>query len=87
MIIFNIFLHQTHKNRLEEVKKYWAKVTNFPINNFETVYWKKNKLDTNRKNTGEKYYGVLKIKVKRSSDLVRKTAGWAEGIFEKIICK
>jgi len=87
MIIFNIFLHQTHKNRLEEVKKYWAKVTNFPINNFETVYWKKNKLDTNRKNTGEKYYGVLKIKVKRSSDLVRKTAGWAEGILKNKICK
>ena len=87
MIIFNIFLHQTHKNRMEEVKKYWAKVTGFPIDKFETIYWKKNKLETNRKNTGEKYYGVLKIKVKRSSDLVRKTAGWSEGIFEKIICK
>ena len=87
MIIFNIFLHQTHKNRLEEIKVYWSKITGFPLNSFSTVYWKKNKLKTNRRNIDEKYYGVLKIKVKRSSDLVRKIAGWSEGIFEKIIMK
>lgn len=87
MIIFNIFLHQTHKHRVEEVKRYWSKVTGFPINNLSTIYWKRNNLKTNRKNTGEKYYGVLKIKVKRSSSLVRKVAGWSEGIFEKVISK
>ena len=88
MLIFNIFLHQTHKNRVEEVRAYWSKITGFSINNFSAVYWKKNKLlKTNRKNTEEKYHGVLKIKVKRSSDLVRKIAGWSEGIFEKVISK
>jgi hypothetical protein len=87
MIIFNIFLHQTHKNRVEEVKRHWSRVTGFPLNNFSTIYWKKNKLKTNRKNTGEKYYGVLKIKVRRSSSLVRKIAGWSDGIFEKVVNK
>ncbi len=85
MIIFNIFLHQTHKHRMEEVRCYWSKVTNFPVNNFSTIYWKKNNIQTNRKNVGEKYYGVLKIKVKKSSNLVRRVAGWSEGIFEKVI--
>lgn len=85
MIIFNIFLHKTHKHRVEEIRQYWSKVTGFPVNNFSTVYWKKNKIKTNRKNVGEKYNGVLKIKVKRSSDLVRRIAGWSEGIFEKVI--
>jgi len=84
MIVFNIFLHQTHKARLEEVKKYWSKITSFSMESFSSVYWKKNKIKTNRRNTGEKYYGVLKIKVKKSSDLVRKIAGWSETIFEKI---
>ena len=87
MVVFNIFLHQTHKNRVEEVRAYWSKITGFPIDNFSTVYWKKNNLKTSRKNTGEKYYGVLKIKVRRSSILVRKIAGWSEGIFEKVIGK
>jgi len=86
MIVFNIFLHQTHKHRVEEVRRYWAKITGFPVKNF-LVYWKKNKLNTNRKNTGEKYHGVLKIKVRQSSNLVRKVAGWTEGIFEKVIGK
>src|SRR3989338_4585685 len=29
MLIFNIFLHQTHKNRVEEVREYWSKITGF----------------------------------------------------------
>lgn len=88
MLIFNIFLHQTHKDRIEEVRKYWSKVTGFPVDNFSTIYWKRNKLlKTNRKNIEEKYHGVLKIKVRRSSGLVRKIAGWSEGIFEKVVRK
>ena len=85
MLIFNIFLHETHKNRADEVKKYWSKITGFSLKNFSTIYWKRNKLNTLRKNIDEKYHGVLKIKVKRSSELVRKVAGWTEGIFEKVV--
>lgn len=87
MIIFNIFLHQTHKSRVGEVRGYWSKITGFPVDNFSTVYWKRSELKTNRKNTEEKYHGVLKIKVRQSSDLVRKLAGWSEGIFEEVVCK
>ncbi len=87
MLIFNIFLHQTHRDRVEEVKQFWSKITGFPVKNFQTIYWKKNNLKTGRKNIREKYYGVLKVKVRRSSELVRKIAGWSEGIFEKIVSK
>jgi hypothetical protein len=87
MIIFNIFLHQTHRGRVGKVKRYWSRITGFPIKSFTTIYWKRNKIKTNRKNTEEKYYGLLKIKVKTSSGLVRKIAGWTEGIFEKVINK
>ena len=87
MLIFNIFLHETHKYRVEEVRRYWSKITGFPVDRFKSVYWKRNKLKTNRKNVEEKYYGVLKIKVRKSSSLVRKIAGWSEGIFEKVVNK
>lgn len=87
MLIFNIFLHESSRNRLGVVREYWSKVTGFPVDRFKSVYWKTNKLKTSRKNTKEKYYGVLKIKVKRSSWLVRKIAGWSEGIFEKVTNK
>lgn len=86
MLVFNIFLHQSHKNRVEEIKKYWSNITEFPIDNFSTIYWKKNKIaKTNRQNTGDHYHGLLKIKVKKSSNLVRKIAGWVDGIYERII--
>lgn len=85
MIVFNIFLHQTHRYRVGKVRRYWCEITGFPIESFATIYWKKNNLKTIRKNTEEKYQGVLKIKVRQSSELVRKIAGWSEGIFEKVI--
>lgn len=87
MLIFNIFLHESHKDRVEEVRSYWSKITGFSKDNFYTIYWKKNNIKTNRKNIEEKYHGVLKIKVRESSSLVRKVAGWSEGIFKKIIEK
>lgn len=85
MLVFNIFLHQSHKNKTEEVREYWSKITGFSKDSFATIYWKKNKLKTNRRNVKEKYYGVLKIKVRKSSSLVRKIAGWSEVVFNKVI--
>jgi hypothetical protein len=85
MIVFNIFLHKSHRVRVREVRIYWSKITGFPVKSFSAIYWKRSKLKTNRKNIEEKYFGVLKIKVKKSSGLVRKVAGWSEGIFEKVI--
>ena len=87
MVIFNIFLHETHKDRVGEVRKYWSRITDYPVESFKAVYWKKNKLKTNRRNIKEGYHGLLKIKVKRSSGLVRRVAGWSEGIFEKVVCR
>lgn len=84
MLIFNIFLHQSHRDKLEEVRAYWSKITGFPKNSFSTIYWKNNIIKTNRRNIGENYYGVLKIKVRESSSLVRKVSGWSETIFKKI---
>ncbi len=81
-INFWLFLHETSRERLLEVQKYWAKATGFKIENFQKVSWKKHKINTKRKNIGENYYGLLRIIVKRSVNLNRKIAGWIEGICE-----
>lgn len=82
-IHFRIYLHETSANRLREVQKYWAEVTGFPINNFQKVTWKKHKINTRRKNTGKNYYGLLEVRIRKSTDLNRKIAGWIEGIYKK----
>ncbi len=83
MIGFQIYFHKDHKRRVEEVITYWQKVTGFPRESLEKVYFKTNKIKTtNRRNIGDQYYGLLRIIVGRSSGLVRKVAGWTEGIVE-----
>ncbi len=81
-IHFRIYLHKTSKYRLKIVQKYWAKVTNFSEINFQKITWKKNKINTNRKNIGDNYYGLISIIVKKSTNLNRKVQGWIEGIYK-----
>lgn len=86
MIGFEIMVHESHQERLIEVRQFWSHVTGFPMESFSHVYFKRSKIQkTNRRNTGEKYYGVLKIHVKKSSDLVRKIACWSGAIFGKVL--
>lgn len=86
MVLFEIMVHESHKERSDEVRRFWSKTTGFPLTSFSKVYLKRTKIKkTNRRNIGEKYNGVLKIKVKKSSDLVRKIASWSEAIFEEVL--
>jgi len=79
-IVFEIYIHETHKKSIAELASYWSKVTEFPILKFSKVYFKKNKVHSFRKNRGLNYSGVLRISVRKSTDLNRKIMGWIEGI-------
>ena len=81
-IVLSIYLHETAVERAEEIRKYWLEVTNFPSAKFQKIVWKKNKINTKRKNIGENYHGLLRIVVKKSVNLNRKIAGWIEGIYK-----
>lgn len=81
-IFCEIYLHETAAGRKEEIQRYWSRVTNFSPTQFQKIRWKKNKINTKRKNIGENYCGLLKINVRRSTNLNRKIAGWIEGIYK-----
>ena len=81
-INFRIALHKTAKNKLKEVQKYWSNITGFPINNFQKIDWKKHRINTKRKNIGEKYFGLLNIHIRNSTNLNRKIEGWIKGIYK-----
>lgn len=81
MIGFEISIHETHKSRVPEVIDYWAKITRFQRSCFNKVYFKTAKIKkTNRHNIGDTYFGLLRVTVKNSSTLVRKIAGWSDGV-------
>lgn len=79
-IAFEIYIHKSHKKSVEELVSYWSNITTFPREAFRKIYFKKNKVRTMRKNRGPNYSGVLRIYVRRSTDLNRKISGWIEGI-------
>ena len=62
--------------------KYWSKITNSPECKFDRIYYKKNKIQTKRKNIGNDYHGLLRICIKKSTNLNRRIAGWIEGMIQ-----
>lgn len=84
-IVFETYIHETYQKTQNSLVTYWSKVTNFNKSRFQKVYFKKNKVHTMRKNKGKDYHGVLRISVKRSTDLNRKVTGWIQGIYEEFI--
>lgn len=79
---FEIYIHENEKGRTDNVSEFWARKLNLPTSKFSRIYFKKNKIKTNRKNTGTLYFGLIKVKVKASSHLNRKIAGWIKAINE-----
>lgn len=83
-IRYEIYLHETSKGRLQEIKRYWSRELRIPLASLGTVYLKRGLLKTNRKNTKNGYYGLVKLRVRSSSSLARSLRGWAEGISESL---
>ena len=79
---FSIYIHENHKYRLKKIVDYWIKQIGFSKKYLTGVYFKKGNPKTKRTNIGENYYGVVRIRVRRSSDLNRKIIGWIHGIMK-----
>lgn len=82
-IVFEIYIHKSHKKTIKELVSYWSQITKFPEINFKKVYFKNNKIHTIRRNRGLDYSGVLRISVRKSTDLSRQITGWVMGIHER----
>ena len=82
-IVFEIYIHESSLRKQKEIKQYWAGKTGFPIEEFDRIYLKKDKIKTNRRNKGNAYYGLLRVKVKKSTNLNRKISAWIETVVEK----
>lgn len=79
-ISLSLYIHSNHKHRLDIVKQYWSDETGYPVESFAKVYFKRHNRRTLRKNTGDTYYGLVRVDVRSSTDLNRKVAGWIQGL-------
>ena len=81
-LILSLYVHESHRYRINDIKKNWANYLRLPSHMFENVYYKKNKINTHRKNIGALYIGLLRVNIRASSDLNRKITGWIQGIYK-----
>ena len=75
---YDLYIHESGK--VKNAKNFWSKRLGI-MDNLLRVYFKKH-IITRRRNVGENYKGLIRIRVKRSTDLNRKIEGWIEGIYQ-----
>jgi DNA-binding transcriptional ArsR family regulator len=72
----NIYPQQNER----KIKKFWSDLTNIPIENFGKSYIKP--LSKNYK-TNNLYYGTIKVRVQKGTDMRLKTYGWIRAVLKE----
>lgn len=76
---FRVGVNEAYRDKVEEIGRYWkntlgVKTSQFQKPFFQKVRWKKSY------DNPSTYYGVLRIRVAKSTDFLRKIHGWIEGL-------
>lgn len=69
----------SHKYRIRDIQNYWSKQTGIAVEDFNKPFFQNAKWIM-KYDKPEDYYGVLRIRVKKSIDMLRKMHGWIDGL-------
>lgn len=78
-LLFRVTFNIDHKYREEDIINFWAKQFDMNPDKFQKPFYQRAKWKKQYDNPGD-YFGVLRIRVRRSSDLLRKIKGLIEGL-------
>lgn len=78
-LIFRVTVNISHKHRIGEIEKYWSKKLDVPLDQFQKPFYQNVKWKRIYENPNE-YYGVLRVKVRKSKDFLREIHGFIEGL-------
>lgn len=78
-LIFRITVNQDHEYRIGEITEYWSDFLGVPENQFSKPFYQKVKWKKIYDNP-EDYFGVLRVRVKKSLDFLRKIHGMIDGM-------
>ncbi len=77
---FELYVHDTRRTEALTFARWWAKQIGVSPLRINHIYFKRGNIKTNRKNIGDLYHGLLRIKVRSSTALNRQVNGWAQGV-------
>jgi hypothetical protein len=79
-IKFEMYVHGNRAEEVQVFKNWWSEQLNIELNAIGSVYFKRYKILTNRKNVKDLYHGLIRIRVQGSTSLNRQVNGWIEGV-------
>ena len=78
-ITLSVTANNSYQDKISVIEKYWVKVTGIPKTQFTKPFFQKTKW-LKEYEKPEDYFGVLRIRVIKSTDLLRKIKGNIEGL-------
>ncbi|MFJ8162975.1 hypothetical protein ACIRBY_18890 [Streptomyces sp. NPDC096136] len=78
LIRFSVMIHESAD--IAAAEEFWAGLVGVEVAQFQKTTLKRHNPRTNRKNTGDTYYGCLAVRALQSADLYRRIEGWWCGI-------
>lgn len=78
-LILKVTANSSHRYRIDEIEHFWMKELKVSEDIFRKPFYQKTKWKRDYKDRG-KYYGVIRIRVRKSLDMLRKMRGWLGGI-------
>jgi len=80
-LMFRVTINESHEYRIYEIVKYWADIFGIDKSDFQKSFYQKAKWQKVYEHP-EEYFGVLRIRVRKSSDFLRKIHGLIQGLKE-----
>lgn len=77
-IIYTLYIHET--GNIAVALDYWSKTLGIKVEDLGKISIKKHNVLTKRKNRGKNYHGLIRISIRKSTNLNRKIRGWVMGI-------
>lgn len=77
--VYSLYIHKTANK--EQASEFWENIVKGKL---AWIYLKNHNPKSRRRNTKENYHGLLRVDVKKSTDLNRRIKGWAQGIFDNL---
>ncbi len=72
-------VNESHEYRIDEIVQHWADIFGIDKSIFQKSFYQKAKWQKVYEHP-EEYFGVLRIRVRKSSDFLRKIHGFIEGL-------
>ncbi|MBI2326581.1 hypothetical protein HYU91_04325 [Candidatus Collierbacteria bacterium] len=78
-LLFRVTANEAYEERVHEMEKYWAELLEVDLSQFRKPFFQKVKQIKVYANS-DNYHGVIRIRVRRGLDLLRKMRGWMAGL-------